>query len=77
MCTPDKFIPTDDNVTALTQCCFQNVHPMKPTMWQTQVYLGEVITNTERLSITDSENSITKNCVVYARKEVNNDKFIL
>jgi hypothetical protein len=48
------------------------------------VYLGEerswglhFIKNTERLSITDSENSMTKNGVVYARKEANNKRFLL
>ena len=35
MRTPDRFIATDDNITALTECCFQ------PTTWQSQVYLGE------------------------------------
>ena len=78
MCTPDQFIATDDNITALSECCFQ------PTTWQSQVYLGKersqglhFNTHTERLSIRDSENSITKNCVVCARKEANNNGFLL
>jgi hypothetical protein len=33
-CTPDLFIATDDNITALTEC-------FQPTTWQSQVYLGE------------------------------------
>ena len=37
MCTPDKFNATHANIRALTECCFQ------PTMWQSQVYLGEEV----------------------------------
>ena len=78
MRTPYQFIATCDNIRASMECCFH------PPMWQSEVYLGaerskglHFITNTERLSITDSENSITKNCVLCARKEVNNNRFFL
>jgi hypothetical protein len=70
-CTPDQFIATDDNITALKECCFQ------PTTWQSLVYLGEersqglqFITNTERLSQTVKKVSLKTVLCVPGRRQI-------